>query len=254
MSELHASPEGGPSRAPAQLATLANPLLDAFNQAMSTGGDLDARRSELIAQYGFAIPTDQALDGIRRCSPAGVVEIGAGTGYWAHALEQRGLDVAAFDIEPAPSPENTWFAGARPWHAVHQGDHTVTALHADRTLLIVWPTKNEVWAAAAAEEYYDAGGTCLVYVGEGPGGRTGDDVFHALLGGLASCAQCEYGSTTSPCICSVEARWRRTETIALPHWPGYDDDLHIYTRQARRRLPSHLRRWVKPHRPRTGQQ
>src|SRR6266540_6122950 len=128
---------------------------------------------------------------------------------------------------------------SQPWHPVHHGDHDVAGEHPHRTLLIVWPTKNEIWAATAVERYYDADGECLVYVGEGPGGRTGDDVFHALLGELTSCIQCDYGSTTSPCTCSVEARWRRTETVALPHWPDYHDDLHIYHRQP----PGSRQRW-----------
>ena len=65
-------------------------------------GDVDVEdtRRELIAKYGFAVPTNEALDAVGRCSPSGVVEVGAGTGYWAHLLQQRGVDVAAFDIEP----------------------------------------------------------------------------------------------------------------------------------------------------------
>ena len=227
-----------------------NPLLDAFNQVMATGSDIEQKRTALIARYGFAIPTDQALEAISRCSPEGVLEIGAGTGYWAHLLGQRGVDVQAFDLEPAPSVQNRWFAGTRPWHPVRRGDHDVAGRHPGRTLLIVWPTKNEIWAATAVERYHDAGGDCLVYVGEGPGGRTGDDVFHALLGELSTCIQCEYGSLTSPCICHAETRWHRTEVIALPHWPGYHDDLHIYTRHTlgapprrrRRRLQSRISR------------
>ena len=249
----HLSPMSRPPKGSARRLTLENPLLDAFNQTTATAADAGDTRDELIARYGFAVPTDQALDAIRRCSPDGVIEVGAGTGYWAHMLHQRGIDVVAFDIEPAPSPQNTWFAGTRPWHPVQHGDHEMAGRHPERTLLIVWPTKNEVWAAEAVTRYHDAGGAHLVYVGEGPGGRTGDDVFDALLGELTACAQCRYGSTTSPCICSVDARWHRTETVALPHWSGYDDDLHIYTRQARNRpSPRQLRR-LKQRRPRTRQ-
>jgi hypothetical protein len=227
---------GGPS-------TFANPLLDMFEVAMASSADIVEMRTHSIARYAFAIPTDQALDRIRQCSPGGVVEIGAGAGYWAHSLHQRGVDVEAFDIEPAPSPRNAWFASTPPWYPVQRGDHNVVGGHPGRTLLIVWPTKSEVWAAAAVEHYFEAGGTCVVYVGEGPGGRTGDDVFHALLGELVTCAQCAYGSMTSPCICGVEPQWRRTEMIVLPHWTGYNDDLHIYTRRPPR--PPSQRRWPK---------
>ena len=208
-----------------------NPLLDLYESAMGGRAGIVAMRNYSIARYAFAIPTDQALDGIRLRSPGGVVEIGAGTGYWARALDQRGVDVEAFDIEPAPSPANTWFAGTPPWYPVQRADHNVAGDRPGRTLLIVWPTKNEVWASAAVERYFEAGGACVAYVGEGPGGHTGDDVFHALLGELVTCVQCTYGLMTSPCICGVSARWSRSETIVLPHWTGYNDDLHLYTRR-----------------------
>lgn len=209
-----------------------NPLLESFEAAMATSADLDASRSELIARYSFAVPTSDALDAIARATPEGVIEIGAGTGYWAYALRRHGVDVQAFDLEPAPSGRNAWFAGVPPWHPVHEGGHEVAGRFPRRTLLIVWPTKNESWAADALECYFDAGGGVVAYVGEGPGGRTGDEVFHALLGEAETCIQCTYGTSATPCICGVAARWRRVESIPLPHWPGYRDDLHIYARGA----------------------
>jgi hypothetical protein len=115
---------------------------------------------------------------------------------------------------------------------VQRADHNVVGDPPGRTLLIVWPTQNEVWASAAVECYFEAGGTCVAYVGEGPGGPTGDDVFHALLGELVTCVQCAYGSIASPCICGVTAQWSRGETIVLLHWTGYNDDLHLYTRRS----------------------
>lgn len=248
MAWSHASHVGRPDTGSAPPSKPVNPLLDAFYEALTTDADIDSTRAALITRYGFAIPTEEALDAIGRSSPAGVVEIGAGTGYWAHALQQRGVDVAAYDIAPAPSPENQWFAGTPPWHPVHRDDHTVAGRHPDRTLLIVWPTKNEIWAAVAVERYHDAGGACVVYAGERPGGRTGDDVFHARLGELTTCVQCEYGSTTSPCVCSVDAQWDRTAMVALPHWPGYDDDLHIYTRRGPLGPMTRQRQRAKPRR------
>ncbi len=248
MVGRHASSVNRSSAGSARIPLLVNPLLDVFNRAMATSGDNQDTRTAMIARYGFAIPTDDALDAIMQCSPAGVVEIGAGTGYWAHLLAQRGIDVVAFDIEPAPSQDNAWFAGTTPWHPVHRGDHHVVGRHPDRTLLLVWPTKNEIWPAEAITQHHNAGGTYLVYVGEGPGGRTGDDVFQALLGELTTCTQCEHESVTSPCICGVAALWQRIETIPLPHWPGYRDDLHVYTRQALKTRP---RRWPQPPKPRT---
>jgi hypothetical protein len=228
MAGQHGDPANEPLLAQFAQTAVANPLLDALQKALAAGTNIDDIRNESIARYGFAVPSDEALDAIARCAPAGVVEVGAGTGYWACLLQRRGVQVAAFDIEPAPSPQNTWFAGSQLWHPVQHGNHDIVVEHPDRTVLIVWPTKNETWAATAVERYHASGGQCLVVIGEGPGGRTGDDTFHALLGELSSCVQCEYGATTSACICGVEPRWRRTETIGLPQWPGFHDDLRIY--------------------------
>lgn len=209
-----------------------NPLLQEFERAMAGAGDapLGEVRDRAIATYAFAVPTDAALDAIARCAPQGVVEVGAGTGYWAQQLQQRGVDVLAFDVAPAPSDDREWFADTEPWHPVQQGDHHLAAQHPDRTLLLVWPTKGAIWAADALADYHDAGGECVAFVGEGPGGRTGDDVFHALLGETTGCLQCDHGSVDSPCTCDAHPRWTRVETVELPHWPGFHDDLHLYHR------------------------
>ena len=58
-------------------------------------------RDPLSLAYSHAIPTDEALDTIAEHAP--LVELGAGTGYWAALLRLRGCDVAAYDIAP-PAP------------------------------------------------------------------------------------------------------------------------------------------------------
>jgi hypothetical protein len=213
---------GGPT--PPSVPT-GEPLRDAHRRA--TAGDA-AARDEGIARYGFGLPTDEAIDLIAAWSPGGVVELGAGTGYWAHLLATRGLDVVAYDADPPPSATNPWFAGRQPWHPVLAGDERSAARHASRTLLLVWPTRGSVWAADAVESFHDAGGTRLVYVGEGPGGRTGDLRFHALLGTAGRCLACTYGVTDAPCTCDVSPLWRRRQSLDLPHWPEHDDQLEVY--------------------------
>lgn len=220
-----------------------NPLLELHRQ---TGGDA-AVRDEAIARYGFAVPTDEALDLISAHSPHGVVELGAGTGYWAHLLAVRGVDVVAYDTEPAPSATNPWFAGTDPWHPLLVGDQHTVEQHPERTLLLIWPTRGADWAASAIERFHRAGGTHLIYIGEGPGGRTGDDRFHALLGTIARCQRCTYGLTDAPCTCGSPALWHRRRTLALPRWGGCSDQLEVYDRRSpdatgTKRKPSRRRR------------
>lgn len=208
--------------------TLGNPLLDAFlrlDEASRASSDV---RDKLVARYSFAIPTADMLRHIGDAAPGGIVEVGAGTGYWARLLDDRGTSVRAYDIAPAPSHDNPWFANSTPWHDVHPGTEDVVDDAPPAALLLVWPTRNETWATAAAQRYRAAGGNTLVYVGEGPGGRSGDDTFHAVLGEITECLNCSYGVETVPCICGIRPLWRRVAEHEIPTWPGYHDTVRLY--------------------------
>lgn len=221
-----------------------NPCLDAWQRARD--GHRSPSRDELVERFGFAVPDEPALQAIIDHSPDGVVEIGAGLGYWAHLLADRGADVVAYDIAPPPSPDNTWFAGREPWFPVAAGDERVVAAHATRTLLLVWPTRNEDWGADAVLQHGSGGGQRLVYVGEPPGGRTGDSRLHAALGLTGRCLACTYTVMDAACTCGVIASWRLIEEMPLPSWDGGDDRLHLFepapVTKRRWRLPGDIRR------------
>lgn len=213
--------------APADL-TGSNPLLlEHRSRPEPTPADVAA----LTARYAFAIPTDRALATIQLHSPHGVVEIGAGTGYWASLLHGLGVPVVAYDLAPPMSPDNKWFHSSAAWCDVLQGDETAVDQHAERTLLLVWPTRDEVWPAQALTRFHAVGGRTVVYVGEGPGDKTGDLRFHALLGAHEHCLACTYGVLDLACVCGTSPLWRHVETVSLPHWPGHHDDLHVYVRR-----------------------
>lgn len=179
-------------------------------------------------EFAFAVPDDAALSAVSRHSPNGVVELGAGTGYWARLLHELGIDVKAFDIDPPPSSTNPWFAGKNPWFPVARGDQRSVGTDPARTLLLVWPTRNEAWASDAAERYLVAGGQRLIYVGESPGGCTGDARFHARLGLLTRCLACAYDIGTVPCVCDITARWELLERVEVPRWIGFEDSLFVF--------------------------
>lgn len=54
-------------------------------------------RRVAIRDYAYAVPSAEALDVIAQESGGRVVEVGAGTGYWAWLLSRRGVDVVAVD-------------------------------------------------------------------------------------------------------------------------------------------------------------
>ncbi|GEL17671.1 hypothetical protein PA7_15080 [Pseudonocardia asaccharolytica DSM 44247 = NBRC 16224] len=144
----------------------------------------------LLREYAWSIPTDTALDTIAGCSPHGVLEVGAGAGYWAWQLRGRGVDVLAFD--PDPHGRAGWSSGRR-WTGVGVGDHTAAAQHPGRTLLLCRPEPE--WGAAAVDAYR---GRTIVYVGQ---------------------------VAERPAQLSSPAR-----VVELPRWAGATDRLEVHER------------------------
>jgi hypothetical protein len=139
--------------------------------------EFGASRHHLAARYAWSIPTPgdmQWTTGI--LDGRSVVEIGAGTGYWAWQLEQAGADVAAYDPHP-PADDNNYCKHG-PYTTVLQDDATAVRHHQDRALLMVWPPYEGEHARHALSLYT---GDLLIYAGEGHGGCTADDGFYELL-------------------------------------------------------------------------
>lgn len=64
-------------------------------------------RHKLAEQYSWAIPSPGSLEFIvEQLDGRAVVEIGAGTGYWAWMLTQMGVDIRAYDKNPPREGEN----------------------------------------------------------------------------------------------------------------------------------------------------
>lgn len=206
-----------------------NPLLSLWERHGSSE-EAANHRAAAVGRYAHAVPTREAITCLAVSSPRGIIEVGAGAGYWAWLLAHHGVDVVAYDIDPPDGGPHHWFPDVEPWHPVITGDETCVVHHPERTLLLVWPTRDAAWSARAAALHHGAGGHRLAYVGEPAGGRTGDDRLHALLGGIEACLQCRYGINSVPCICSTAQLWRLHQRVELPHWPGFEDDLLIFER------------------------
>lgn len=147
----------------------ATPWMDPW--AVEWFGEDQPTRTSLVKAYAWAIPSPadllwmhDILDG------QGVVEIGAGSGYWAWQLDQLGVDVKAYD--------NWDWRWRRHWFPVQYGNTRQARLHSDRALMLIWPPYSSPMAKAALD-FYD--GDLLFYAGEGDGGCTADEAFHAEL-------------------------------------------------------------------------
>jgi hypothetical protein len=93
----------------------------------------------LLAQrYSYVFPSDSALAMLADLGP--LVEIGAGTGYWAYRLRAIGVDIVAFDQAPLDGERaNRYHSCTPPWSHVEQGDQTVLPGYSDRSLFLCWP-------------------------------------------------------------------------------------------------------------------
>lgn len=152
--------------------------------------------------YSYAIPDTRALHAIAEYSP--IVEIGAGTGYWASLLTQLGADIVCYDQHPPPSPKNGWHGENKAWHPVRRGGPGKAALHSNRTLFLCWPPYAKPFAADCLDRYR---GDRVIYVGE-RGGCTGDRRFHHML----------------------DKDWVEKADYAIPQWQRLHDKVWIYRR------------------------
>jgi hypothetical protein len=159
-------------------------------------------RADLTRKYSFAIPNPRALDFIASWGP--IVEMGAGTGYWASLLKQMKADIIAYDNFEGHRSDTYGFG--KVWTAIHKGAPPTLAKHPDRTLMLCWPDYNRPFASRCMKYYQ---GDRLIYIGEGRGGCTGNAHFHRLL----------------------DKEWEPEKSILIPHWPGIYDYLCAYQRK-----------------------
>jgi hypothetical protein len=181
------------------LPPLLNPYGDLFVELMNAEIDppaLAAIRKKLIWAYSWAVPSREAIAEIARHSP--LIEIGAGTGYWAWLLAQAGADVLAYDRN-APAPPH--------WAEVREGGPEVIERWSERSLFLCWPPLDDSLAAGCLARYR---GEVVLHVGElGEGARTGDSNFQRRL---------------------LE-EFALEREVALPGWPGYADRLTVWRRK-----------------------
>jgi hypothetical protein len=98
----------------------------------------DITAAALAQRYSYVLPDARSLEIL--CCLGPLIEMGAGTGFWAHRLQARGADVIAFDQAP-PDGEaaNRYHHRAPTWTEVRPGDHTVLPAYPGRALFLCWP-------------------------------------------------------------------------------------------------------------------
>ena len=119
-------------------------------------------REHLVYRYAWSIPSPGDLVWIKeQLGGRGVLEIGAGTGYWAWQMRQYGIDVLAYDLR-SPLGRNPQVGGG-PYGPVIHGGVPRASLAEDRALFLCWPTYRSNWAHRALKLYQ---GDLLIHAGE----------------------------------------------------------------------------------------
>lgn len=125
-------------------------------------GDRSAALLALSQRYSYVYPSPAALAMLSKLGP--IVEVGAGTGYWALKLRLLDVDIVAYDQAP-PDGEamNRYHARTETWVQVLEGDQTVLCRTPDRTLFLCWPPLYS--SLGDCLSYYE--GEAVAYIGDG---------------------------------------------------------------------------------------
>lgn len=173
-------------------------------------GRPEYHRRVLVRRYSFAVPSDEAIVAISGLKMS-IMELGAGTGYWAWMLSQAGVEVMAFDVLPPGIPETqNGYGFDKAFYDVFpcDGPEFLKACKFcnEFALMLCWPDLNTSFAHDTLKVYQDRGGEAFIYIGEGPGGCTANDEFFELLAG----------------------DWSLDTEVDIPQWFGIHDYLEIY--------------------------
>ncbi len=216
-----------------------NPLMARF----LTGGAWTSNDWDLIyaakRKYAYPLLTQRAIEKI--CQFGSLIELGAGTGYWAEQIERLGnVWVAAFDICPLRSPsgrsraraddENGWHAGAKGFFDVLRGNEDELDRHKGNTLVLMFPPKEEEYPLGyeALRRYT---GEHFIYVGEPEFLEAGQVTEFTTNGTQYSTAETR-GRTGTPAFHQeLKENWELVEEEALPNWPDLHASLFIYRRK-----------------------
>ena len=178
-----------------------DPLSHCFSRLQFLAAE-DQYRLQLAQRYSYVVPEPQLLEVIRHHSP--LLELGAGTGYWAYLLRAMGADVIAYDHAPVGAvTANRYHVNFRLWTEVRHGDVDVVANHVDRALFLCWPPRfSSLWRAIDLFS-----GEVILHIGDGGTRTLRLDIPHPRfkLAAVYPATALDPAPATTPQLCV----WRR---------------------------------------------
>ncbi|HEY0713612.1 MAG TPA: hypothetical protein VGF45_13115 [Polyangia bacterium] len=182
---------------------------------------LRTMRPVMVTVFAYGVPSEEILERIvERAGGGDILEIGAGGGYWARCLSDRGASVTAFD---RVLPLDQLRPGGRIYqhHPVAVGGpaEALAASPNASLLLLCWPPgliNRDEAAAGAAPRFSSMGmealdgfrGEQLVIVGDG-GNSFGSPAFYQR----------------------VEREWHLGDRLRLPNLGSWRDEARVYRRR-----------------------
>lgn len=176
-----------------------------------TTGEDKISRLEYQRKYSWAIPNEEALRTI--CEFSMIVEMGAGTGYWAKLLQNRGCHIACFDECPPGGSGvttkapiiNVWHPGPGCFTSVAGGDPSFLDWYSASTLFLCWPPSANGMALECLK-YWE--GEFLIYVGN-PNLTANKKFFNKL-----------------------EKDFVLAHTVQIPNWVGIEDQMSVWRKKS----------------------
>jgi hypothetical protein len=188
---------------------------------------------------GFAVPNAHMLQRIANLQRP-IIEMGAGTGYWAAVLRHvYGVTVYAYDAHP-PGIEgyksdyfHKTYTTVRPGTCLQAFQNHQDIIQSS-ALLLIWPNNPDnvdnivfqsdrlppTWDAECLKEYIRAGGTTVIYIGER------EENVHVMPN-----APPESGlSATRTFQTMLQSQFDLIDRIEIPNW-WYVDDATIWTKK-----------------------
>lgn len=187
---------------------------------------LDKLWDPLCAKFAWACPDERALKVLCHFSP--LVEIGAGKGYWALLLQQRGADVVCYDKYGGDVKGGS----VTCWTKVRKGgpEKLLDASAAGRNLFLCFPDEEESIAIVCLENF---SGEFVIHVGEllagdgtcgsspqAPWGRTTSAEFQIALAATFHCVYVAKLETRLPFARDCISVWKRTKYVLGRHFPA----------------------------------
>jgi|EP01049_Picozoa_sp_SAG25_P000647 hypothetical protein len=200
-------------------------------------GDLfEMEDEDAQSRYAWAIPNNRALKICEAFQP--IVEIGAGAGYWARLLRERGVEVAAFDRDVGPDTRAAGEAGASAWAWVERGgsEQLRRCRFRDSTLLLCFPDdldfRQEAGDGGAPPSLslaclQEFSGDTIIHVGE----MFGESLTLSMEGQEQPDAPYAWGRSTDPRFQqALVSSFHKIIQLPLPGWAAVRNSLSVWRR------------------------